>query len=449
MPSIRGMSVRISERPSPTTPSAPAQLRSAPWEWIAAGSWIGLLVIAHLQGRPLAEGPRVILGAPPIAGSFEPRFTAWALPALGLALLLVRYLPRVAAKFSWTRLLAACWIAAGAWALALALVDGPSALTAPLRTPWDYLVNLRLIDGPGAFISGFTENLHRYSIHAQGHPPGFLLLLWGLDQFELCKPPIVAGMIIAAGASTGPAALLSLRELSGEKPARAAAPFIVLAPAAIWIATSADAFYAGVAAWAVTLLVLASGRSGRSAGLFGLAGGALFGLGLYLSYGLVLIGLIPAAVLIARRRFDVGIRALAGAALVATVFTIAGFWWPEGLSITRVIYADGIAAQRPYLYFLFAGIAAFALSTGPALFAGIATGPHARAVRLLAGAAGVAVVLAALSGFSKGEVERIWLFLVPWAVLASAAIPEYARRKWLAGQVLTALTVQLMVITPW
>jgi hypothetical protein len=443
------MSIRVAERPSLTPPNPPAQPRRARWEWIAALSWVGLLVLAHVLGRAFAEGPKVILGAPPIAGRFEPRFTVWVLPALALALFLFLYLPRAVDKFSWRRLLAACWVVAGAWAVALALVDGPSALTAPLRTPWDYLVNLRLIDGPGAFISGFTEHLDRYSIHARGHPPGFLLLLWGLDQFGLCKPPIVAGMIIAAGASTGPAALLSLRELSGEKPARAAAPFIVLAPAAIWIATSADAFYAGVAAWAVTLLVLASGRSGKSAGLLGLAGGALFGLGLYLSYGLVLIGLIPAAVLIARRRLDVAGQAFAGAAIVAAAFTIAGFWWPDGLSMTRTLYANGIAAHRPYLYFLLAGIATFALSAGPALFGGIAAGSHSGAVRLLAGAGAVAVIIAAVTGLSKGEVERIWLFLVPWAVLITASIPRPARGKWLAAQVLTALFVQLMVITPW
>ena len=39
--------------------------------------------------------------------------------------------------------------------------------------------------------------------------------------------------------------------------ARRAAPFVAVAPTAIWIAVSADGYFAGVAAWGIALLALA------------------------------------------------------------------------------------------------------------------------------------------------------------------------------------------------
>ncbi len=74
---------------------------------------------------------------------------------------------------------------------------------------------------------------------------------------------------------------------------------MAVAPVAIWVATSADAFFAGVGAWAVTLAILATGRSGGRRVAYGIAGGVLFGITAYLSYGLVLLALIPAVVALA------------------------------------------------------------------------------------------------------------------------------------------------------
>ena len=42
-----------------------------------------------------------------------------------------------------------------------------------------------------------------------------------------------------------------------------AAPFVAVAPTAIWIAVSADAYFAGVAAWGIALLALAASRTVR------------------------------------------------------------------------------------------------------------------------------------------------------------------------------------------
>ncbi len=45
--------------------------------------------------------------------------------------------------------------------------------------------------------------------------------------------------------------------MTDEATARLAAPFVAVAPTAIWIAVSADGYFAGVAAWGIALLALA------------------------------------------------------------------------------------------------------------------------------------------------------------------------------------------------
>src|SRR5262249_59126618 len=123
----------------------------------------------------------------------------------------------------------------------------------------------------------------------------------------------------------GPGVPLPVREGGGEEWAGRAAPFVALAPAAIWIATTADAFYAGVSAWAIALVVLASGRRGPRADVLALAGGLLFGITAFLSYGLVLLAAVPLVVAWRRRRFRPLVLAAGGALIVAFGFLAAGF----------------------------------------------------------------------------------------------------------------------------
>jgi hypothetical protein len=217
--------------------------------------------------------------------------------------------------------------------------------------------------------------------------------------------------------------------------------------------SSADAFFAGVSAWAVALVVLATGRRGARSALLAVGGGFLFGVSAFLSYALVLLTVIPVVVAITRRRVRVLWFAALGALPVFAAFVAAGFWWLAGFAATRRRYWAGIAHHRPYGYFVVANLAAFGLAVGPAATVAVAWLRN-RSVWLLTGSAVAAVAVADLSGLSKGEVERIWLPFVPWILLATAVFGATRARGreapgWLAAQATTGLILEMAVRSPW
>ncbi|MBA3283352.1 MAG: hypothetical protein H0U29_14095 [Acidimicrobiia bacterium] len=392
--------------------------------------WAGLVAAAIVVGLPLRVQAKV--GAPPLTGRLAEPFLPMVPLVLAIGLWLARRVPRWCASLSWRRLLLVAALLALGWGVALALVRGPSGLDRGLSTRFEYPAVVEQVDrvGVGPFIDTFTdpEVLAGYPIHVQGHPLGAALTFVGLDRVGLGGTIGGSAFLLVVGATTVPAVLITMREVAGERRARQGAPFLILAPALIWTVTSADALYAAVGAWAVALVVLATGdhRSPSQRIFMGVSGGMLFGLGIHLSYGLPPLVLVPVAVAVARRRWSVlGWAALGGAAMVAA-WSAAGFWWFDGLAATRARYVAGVATRRPYAYFALLGNpAAVAVALGPAVAVAFAR-VRDRRLWVLAGGALAAMAAADLSGLSKGEVERIWLPFVPWVLVLCAGLADRA-----------------------
>ncbi|MEO7836135.1 MAG: hypothetical protein ABIS21_00660 [Acidimicrobiales bacterium] len=415
----------------------------------AVGAWVAVLAVALVWGATVRSDDRAHVNAAPFVGTWLPAWGWRAVPAIGMAAAAVAWAPGLAARLPWRRLMAAAVLAGAGWAVALAYVDGPGALTAPLTTRYEYLNDVPRVAsaGPVRFLDTFVEQVPTFATHVKSHPPGMVIGLWGLDRLGLGGPRWAALIVLVGGAAAVAAALTATREMAGEAVARRAAPFVALAPAAVFVATSPDALFVGVAAWGVALLVMATGREGRRGDALALGGGALLGAALFLSYGAVLLLPIPVTVALVRRRF----RPLAVAALtvaaIAGVVAVAGFWWLDGLSAARAAYHRGLASRRPYGYFLVANLAVFAVLLSPATAAAL-TRLRSRRLWLVVGAALASVALADLSGLSKGEVERIWLIFVPWVVVACASLGPRAR-GWLAVHVGTGLALQVLLRSPW
>jgi methylthioxylose transferase len=429
-------------------PALRGRVRFAPSGWTGAVVWASVVLAGHLLGaRLVAHDPLVHISSPPLVGVPDIRIGWSLLPAVAIAVAAVCWAPAIAQRLRWGALLVATWAAGIVWAVALAASAGFAAIAAPLSTRYEYLGAVSRVGSLHSFLVGFVHALPTYPTHVKGHPPGMLLLLSLLDATGLGGADIAAAVVIGVGALAAPAALVALRTASNESWARRAAPFVAFTPAAVWIATSADALFAGVAAAGLALAVLTLYSAERRRALvLGLAAGLVLGGALMLSYGIAPLSLIVLVLAIARRAWWPLAAIAAGVAIVMGAFAVAGFWWPDGLAATSDLYHGGNAARRPYAPFLVISLAAFALALGPAAIAGF-TRLKDRRVWLLAGAALASLAAADISGLSRGETERIWLIFVPWIGLGAAALVR--RRSWLALQLGLAIVVQAAVRTPW
>ncbi|MGW7579013.1 hypothetical protein [Streptomyces sp. NPDC054765] len=443
--------------------------------WAVAGA-VTLFVLAAVIGRVI---DRTIYGSEGILRLGWPPLYAWWLPhagpgtpaAVAVAALVVVYGPPTARRLPWRALVPSVWAAAMAWTWSLALVDGwGRGVAERLTTSLEYLQSVDDVHRVGAFLRDFTHHIlvgspGLWPAHVAGHPPGALLTFVGLDRIGLGGGAWAAVWCITVGTSLTAAVMVTVRSLCGAELARRAAPFLVLAPAAVWVGVSADGYFAGVAAWAVALLALAATRSTRVPRLTALGAGLLLGWAWYLSYGLTVLTVLGAAVLVLARSARPLPYVLLGVLVWVAAFTSAGFWWVEGYTTLVERYYQGAAKVRPYGYFLWANLAAQVVTVGLATVAGLrrAAGPLWRAARGIrrerpGGRGALAVLVAAglcmllladLSGMSKAETERIWLAFAVWMLPACALLPRRVHSRWLAAQAVLTLLVNHLLLTGW
>lgn len=422
---------------------------------LALGVLVALIGIAAGWGAWLQHrgAPILLSGAEPLMGPLRVRVTPGTAACVAVGAVAVLWLPWLLALLSWRWLLVVSAAATAVWSVLLALVDGlDGGFTTRIARSDSYLAEVHgFTGGVGGLLHQFIRRIpggpDQWATHVAGHPPGALLSFWWLDRVGLGGAGWAAALCIVGGAVAVPAVLVTASVLAGERAARGAAPYLALLPAAVWIAVSPDAYFAGVSAWGIALLALAGARRGWRADVLALAGGLVLGWSLFLSYGLVLVAPLAVVVVITQRRVRPLVVAAVGVAAVAAAFALGGFWWTDGLHATSLRVRAGRGGHRPYGYFVLADFAAAGIAVGPAIATALAR--VRRPVALLVAAAGVGIALAALSGLARGEVERIWLPFYPWLALASVALPVANRRHWLAAQVALAIVVQTVVLGRW
>lgn len=431
---------------------------------VAAG--VALVLVAAFEGwARLDRGENIFVFFPPLLAWWIPHVGPGTVLAPIVAVAVIAYGPVLAMRMRWSRLLLAAWAASFAWIVSLALIDGwQNGIVVRLEDSQEYLHDLPRVGGLGQMLSIFSDHILTqgqdpdqtwfWTTHVAAHPPGAFGIFVVLDRIGLSGGGPAGLFVILVGASAAAATAVTLRALGAENLARRALPFAVLFPGAVWIGVSADGLFAGVVAWGVALVALAATRYGAGALVCAVGGGIVLVFALYLSYGLVLAGLFPLAVLAATRRWRVLLPAAAGGAAVVAAFTVSGFWWPDGFAKVQLIYAASIAQDRPYEYFVYANLAAVLFALGPAVLAGLrrlASRPRAvpLAVTLLVAAGVVAILLADASGMSKAEVERIWLPFGVWLVLACGLLPRRQVRGWLVVQAALAIAVNSLLVMPW
>lgn len=413
-----------------------------------------MLISAVWWGQHLLPEGWLNVKAPPFQGTYRIALAS-VVPAACFAVVAIGVLPVAARLLPWHLLLALAWVSSAAWAVLLAFRDGHPSLSEPIARPREFVPAVADVGGgPLGWLSTFAEKAaaKEHPLHVNGHPPLMVLVLRAWDRLGLSGAGWAAVLVIGAGASAVAAIAVVLRALGDEPSARSALPFLVLAPFAITIATSADGFFLAVGAWAVAAVAVGVHR--RSPALLGV-GGLLVGALPYLSYGLLPLGalLVVAGVLAVGARRSPPVRwevlaFLGGLAVVPLLFTAGGFWWPDGVVATHQAWAAGRGDNRPYLYSFVANFAVLGVLVGPVTAVAAARRPR-RVPVLIAAAAMVGVLALALSGVSRLEVERIWLPYAPWLVTVCSTFRRAEQRTWLTLNALCALTFQALVLDVW
>jgi methylthioxylose transferase len=451
---------------------------------VSRADWVTLALVATLVAAAAVVGLQMDVQAatPPLYALWQPHAAWSSIAAVAVAVVLVVNGVPLSLMLPWRWLLAMAYATAVAWTVSLTLVDGwDRGVATRLTSDAEYLWALPRVSGIRDLIRTYASHILNFQPDAwntqpAGHPPGALLVFVVLDRIGLGGGVTAALVCIAVGALAAVAVPSALRSLGDEAAARAVTPFVVLFPGAVWVGVSADGLFLGVTALAIALLA-----AGLRNPPLALAAGVLLGFGCFLSYGLVLMAPIAFAVLVAgaartsrvapapdrgssgclRPRWGLDLRssakpalwALVGAAAVFGAFALAGFWWYDGYTLVKIRYYQGVAADRPYLYWVWANLAALALSAGPAAFVALRRAVSMKRLTqpadVLSLAAALAIVIADLSGLSKAEVERIWLPFAVWLLPAAVLLPQQSRRGWLAVQAATALAVNHLLATVW
>jgi hypothetical protein len=466
---VSGVSTAADTRPADPPPGLPDGRTSVRWDLALGAVAVLLVVVADVVPPLLSTDPRGNLTetVAPLLANWLPHVGRGTPFAVVIALATVVWGPAAARRLSWVRLLLATYVLTLGWSMSLALVDGwQRGFAGRLSSEDEYLAEVPRVSDVHHMLQTFTTHIidyqpGRWTTHVAGHPPGAFLVYVGLDRVGLGGGTFASLLSWLVAGSVGVAVLVAVRALAGrsgsgpdgEQLARRAAPFLALAPAAVWFVVSADGMFAAVSAWGIALLALAATRSVRRPVVTAAAAGVVLGFGIYLSYGLVVMGLVAVAVLVAARSWTPLLPAVVGALAVVAVFTALGFWWLDGYHLVVQRYYQGIAADRTYSYWIWANVAALVCAVGIATPAGVrrALAPSRLRRRdglsLLVVGALLAVVAADVSGLSRSETERIWLPFGVWLLAATALLPVRHQRAWLATGAVTALAIKHLLLT--
>jgi methylthioxylose transferase len=404
-------------------------------------------------------------GAAPIFGWWDVHVGWGTIPAIVIGAAAVVWGQSIAFRLPWRVVQWVTWATACAWAFSLAMVDGwQRGFASRLTARHEYLRQVPTITDIPAALRTFSSRIPDYQpdswiTHVSAHPPGALLTFVWLDRIGLSGGAWAALLCLFVGSSAAAAIVIGVRALTDEPTARMAAPFVAVAPTAIWIAVSADGYFTGVAAWGIALLALAVTRGVRWPVVAAAGAGLLLGWGIFLNYGMGLMALPALAVLLCAPDWGAALRtaapAIAAALAVVLAFVAAGFWWVDGYTLVQERYWQGIANDRPYQYWAWANVASTVCAIGLGSVAGIGRAFDITAIRRRSGlhmvVMGVvlAMLFADLSMLSKAETERIWLPFTVWLTAAGALLPPRSQRWWLALNVVGALLLNHFILTNW
>jgi hypothetical protein len=387
---------------------------------------------------------------------------AWTLAALPVAVLAVAWALHLArARLARPARLAGLAGCTAVLALAVAAIGGgPAAWRAPLAYVGEYPDAVDQVGAIPTFLRQFAASVPSLPDFVAQHPPGATV-------FYLLVDRVWSGLTAAALATTAAAALgvlvvagLARDELGAGGERWAAVCWLAGPLTVLYAATAADAMWAPLLAGGA--LAAHRGLERRSWG-WTTAGGVLLWAASMMTFAAVLV--LPFLAVRALRHLQEQ-RAWVSAWAVATSAVVLGLaaacrlatgYDPlAAVAAVNRFWSAAPGTNRVWWIWVFGDLLAFAGMLGFPLAAGLLAGGWAALRRRAWGSFEVAtlatLLTAALWGHTKGEVERMWQFLVPFAVVVAVR----QLRRWRAPLPLVAallaaqaVAVQVLFFTRW
>ena len=421
------------------------------------------------------------IDVPPLYAGFRPGWSPRFIIPILLFGGLLWFMDR--AKVGWPCASAWCTLVpqmllAGLLHLSMATLEvGLSGIEAPfVPAELEYYGDIHRVNA--SFLATYVASMEDLSLHGRTHPPGPILLLWGLSRLlggsRLAVVTTVACLSVLAAI---PVYLLARQALFDAGQALLAAFLFMVTPnVVLYSASSMDSAVLFFSAWTL----YCTWESLRQASLrWALLAGLAYALTLFMTFTVAFLSPFFGLLFLLLGLRDPDRRARRLRALVAMGITVAGCYFVLAVGTGFNILAcfqrawelnqTSIAVLRSYAYWLVGNLVAYAAWLGfaswPLLGAQLRQAVRrCRQGNLRMGAE--AMLLAALgtvlifdlSGLVRGEVGRVWLFLVPtlvipaagrlaaWLAEARSRAPLYACASLLFGQ---ALVFELLLNTYW
>lgn len=451
--------------------------------------WSGILV----SGVWMLQQVSGHHGVWPLKAGVWPYFTPMVLIAVGgfaawLALILLRLRTLLASDTSPTtrNLMAAlALVLIGAVVLPVALkvsVRGWDSLFYTFRdNPTDYIHDVPRIDDPVAFLGEYVAISPDLAWHNANHPPGSVLLLWGVAQLIAPGPYVATWVaIVLSSMSAGAAFWLGWRIGGAHLALLSGALYVTMPAHQVYSVTSMDSVFNGILALGLVAFFVALQPGAKL--WHAVLAGALIATGLFFTFAATQLAFFGAAVAMVAffqhshsltTLRQSGIAALTIILIYLGCYLITGFNVIESaiqatqnnarFEVSRDLFVP--ASLDHYVRFLALNIVPFAWYLGPWGLAALTpfvvnlirrrrwvlepTSIEARLVMLTIG------IIALVGGMWLGglfirEVERIWAFTYP---LMAVLIAHHAwqgttphEQYWRIGMYLSLFFTQSVVI---
>ena len=365
----------------------------------------------------------------------SPKFSGWSW-LLPVALSLGIFWRFYQKMENWTtaKFLAVLWIVFILFSVGVAgFRDGSLGIYEPFtRSQWDYAGDLPLVKSIPQFLRDYASLNPKLSVHGSVHPPGNVLVLYILQKIFKVDFLGLAMLVTGIGGAFVFPVYYFWRQFIPEAETRKLLSLFIFIPSIVMFsATSMDAIMMTFS-W---LALSVSFWGWKKGGLAAFIGGVLAGIALLMHFLFLLFGIVFLSFLVyLYQRADIRERLVIVKRAIWSLFGFLAFnaflYFSTGYSVAanffvaKSIHYNIAEASAPavsaYLLFAFTNIFAFSFYFGISniiLFLWSGNRELFRNKKFLASIGFCAVFFFVLSGIFQGEVERLWLFLIPLFIL--------------------------------